>query len=76
MMGSMPMAIPNGAAASGTETVPHAGYALAGPRSTPLPRLDQAQHKQPSIGLLIAVAVAFLVVGALLAALVMMLIMR
>jgi serine/threonine-protein kinase len=40
------------------------------PHSTPLPRLG-GRGKQPSIGLLVGIAVAFLVVGAALAALVM-----
>lgn len=48
------------------------------PRSSPLPRLQQrsSTNKQPSVGLLIGVAVAFLVVGAALAALVMKLVMK
>jgi hypothetical protein len=49
------------------------------PRSTPLPRAGGAspsRPKQPSIGLLVGVAVAFLVVGATLAALVMKLVLK
>jgi len=47
------------------------------PVSSPLPRVGgQRATKQPSIGLLVGVAVAFLVVGAGLAALVMKLVMK
>jgi serine/threonine-protein kinase len=46
------------------------------PRSSPLPKLESAAGKQPSVGLLVGVAIAFLVVGAALAALVMKLVMK
>jgi hypothetical protein len=41
------------------------------PESSRLPPLQRRRSKQPSIGLLVGVALAFLVVGAVLAALVM-----
>lgn len=47
-----------------------------GPHSSPLPRLASRGSKQPSIGLLVGVAVAFLLVGALLAGLVMKLVIK
>ena len=44
-------------------------------KSTPLPKLG-GKTKQPSVGLLVGVAVAFLLVGAILAALIMKLAMK
>ena len=55
--------------------LPPAGAILAPARSSPLPRQAQ-QGATPPIGLLIGIAVAFLVVGAVLAALVLKLVMK
>jgi hypothetical protein len=44
-------------------------------KSTPLPRVG-GKSKQPSVGLLVGVAVAFLIVGAILAAVIMKLVMH
>lgn len=68
-------------AATNTATAPHppapAQQLAPTPHSTPLPQLAVYRpSKQPAIGLLIGVAVAFLVVGAALAALVMKLVMK
>ncbi len=72
MIGPPPAATPNhplaGAPAPPTATV--------APRSSPLPAVGAGNAKQqPSIGLLVGVAVAFLFVGAVLAALVMKLVL-
>jgi serine/threonine-protein kinase len=71
MMGSMP-------AAPGAGMHPAAAQAAmtALPRSTPLPQIASRRGKQPSVGLLIAVAAAFLVVGAILAGVVMKLVLK
>jgi eukaryotic-like serine/threonine-protein kinase len=45
------------------------------PRSTPLPQQASGRQGKPSVGLLVGVAAAFLVVGAILAAIVMKLVM-
>jgi eukaryotic-like serine/threonine-protein kinase len=45
-------------------------------RSSPLPQLGGSKSKQPSVGLLVGVAVAFLIVGAILAAVIMKLVMH
>ena len=72
-------------AAHGLTPTPHAAppppaaipTTTLSPRSSPLPRLGSRRSaKQPSIALLAGVAVAFLVVGAALAALVMKLVMK
>jgi serine/threonine-protein kinase len=55
---------------------PPQASAVPMPHSSPLPQPGRKTGKQPSIGLLVGVAAAFLVVGALLAALVMKLVMR
>jgi serine/threonine-protein kinase len=84
MMGSVPGAQPmpnpnppaNPAAMAGQQQ-PTQPNVPAAPHSTPLPQMMAGRRsKQPSIGLLIGVAVAFLVVGAALAALVMKLVMK
>ncbi|MDF2693196.1 MAG: Serine/threonine protein kinase PrkC, regulator of stationary phase [Labilithrix sp.] len=78
MMASAPAALPMpnpGAPVPPGAHAPHA-HAPPAPRSTPLPRMVSGRSKQPSIGLLIGVAAAFLVVGAALAALVMKLVMK
>ena len=84
MMGSVPGAPPPGAANPTVPASPNAQQQAAGhvqhappaPISSPLPQLTNRRPKQPSIGLLIGVAAAFLVVGAALAALVMKLVMK
>jgi serine/threonine protein kinase len=55
--------------------LPGAGAMTAPTRSSPLPRQAQASTKPP-LGLLIGIALAFLVVGAVLAALVLKLVMK
>lgn len=58
--------------AQAAPTIPHPV------RSSPLPAVGSARKStsKPSIGLLVGVAAAFLVVGALLAALIMKLVMK
>ena len=86
MMGSVPgppMANPGGAQGQGqgmaAPNAPHQHpqhHAPPAPLSSPLPQMTNRRNKQPSIGLLVGVAAAFLVVGAALAALVMKLVMK
>ena len=80
MMGSAPAALPipnaNAEPAQGAGAMQAAhGHAPRPPQSSPLPRMV-SRSKQPSLGLLVGVAVAFLVVGATLAAVVMKLVMK
>ena len=63
-------------------TIPNAPTAIAAAnppapvRSSPLPQLARASQNKPNLGLLVGIAVAFLVMGALLAAVVMKLVYR
>ena len=80
MMGSAPAALPipnaNAEPGQGAGAMQAAhGHAPRPPQSSPLPRMV-SRSKQPSLGLLVGVAVAFLVVGATLAAVVMKLVMK
>jgi len=78
MMGSVPgapMANPNAGVPLVAPNAPRP-HAAPAPISSPLPRMTNRRSRQPSIGLLIGVAAAFLVVGAALAALVMKLVMK
>lgn len=76
MVGSMPGPAPHPGGAHPTVPAPAAqplrphGHHAPAPKSTPLPPIAARHDRQPSIGLLAGVAVAFLVVGAVLAALV------
>jgi serine/threonine-protein kinase len=68
--GNMPTPLAQAAIA-----LPPGGAIPAPARSSPLPRLAQASGKPP-LGLLIGIALAFLVVGAVLAAIVLKLVMK
>jgi serine/threonine-protein kinase len=65
--GANPANAPNAHAATAPMTQPV--------RSTPLPRAGGPKSKQASVGLLVGVAVAFLIVGAILAAIIMKLVL-
>jgi serine/threonine protein kinase len=76
MMGSVPGGVPMPNPVPAAPMNQGAAPIPPPPHSSPLPHMVSRRTKQPSVGLLVGVAAAFLVVGAALAALVMKLVMK